>query len=80
MNFTWKHKKTISEQGSFEIEGLNIWEHKWIETDEKAIIKDPLYGKDFIFNVYKIIFASASITFVAGEFSNGVWGIYQRAR
>lgn len=76
MKPVWKFVKTIVDYEKFEINGINIWDFKWEETDEKIKIKDPLYGQFYTFNVFKIQNKDIEILFVAGEFSNGVYGIY----
>jgi ribosomal protein S1 len=73
----WKHKKTISDGQTFEINGINIWDFKWESTGKKTNVKDPIYGKAYSFEIYKIENNNSEIQFVAGEFTNCVWGIYQ---
>ncbi|HOZ75170.1 MAG TPA: hypothetical protein PLI38_07950 [Flavobacterium sp.] len=73
----WIHKKTIFDSEKYEINGINIWDFRWDSTGKKITVKDPLYGQSYSFNIYKIKTANFEITFVAGEFSNCVWGIYQ---
>ena len=72
----WQHIRTITDGERFEINGLNIWDHDWKTTGEKIQIKDPLYRQDFTFSVYQINNDQNSAQFAAGEFSNGVWGVY----
>ncbi|MFH6998067.1 hypothetical protein ACHRVZ_09050 [Flavobacterium sp. FlaQc-57] len=78
MRDLWIHKKTIFDGEKYEIDGINIWDFNWERTDEKIKIKDPLYSQDFIFEVFKIQKDNSDILFAAGEFSNCVWGIYQK--
>jgi len=66
MKTVWRFEKTVSDGEEYKINGINIWDFKWEETGEKIMIKDPIYGK----------FYSFDILFAAGEFSNCVWGIY----
>jgi hypothetical protein len=73
----WQHTKTISDGEKYEINGINIWKYKWVETGEKINIKDPLYGQHYNFTIYKIGNPEINIEFAAGEFSNCVWGIYE---
>lgn len=63
----------------FEIEEINVWEHHWQETGEFAKLNDPLYTwQNYRFAVYSVTQGSKVIKFAAGEFSNTVWGFYQR--
>lgn len=76
MNTDWNYVATIFDGEKFEIQGLNIWDFEWKSTDEKINIKDPLYGQNYSFDIYKIQTIANEIVFAAGEFSNNVWGIY----
>jgi hypothetical protein len=62
------------------LDGLDVWKCLWKGMDEKrAQIKDPLYGQDFSFKVYEISDGTKTVVFAAGEFSNCVWGFYQKS-
>ena len=76
MSTSWKCIATITDGQRYEINGLNIWDHKWTGTGRKAIVKDPLYGKERRFWEYEIRSGETVARFAAGEFSNLVWGIY----
>lgn len=77
-NQKWEHIKTLTDGEAFILNGYNIWEVEWSDTGERIQIKDPQYGQAFTFAVYKITNGDTTVTFAAGEFSNCVWGIYQR--
>ncbi len=79
INSSWQHTCTLTESEPFELMGMNIWNYDWKNTGEKIQIKDPLYGQDYTFPVYEISNAHTSAQFAAGEFSNGVWGIYMKS-
>jgi hypothetical protein len=74
----WKHAKTILDGEQYKIKGINIWDHPWINTGEQMKLKDPIYNQDFSFAIYQIEEGKTIIEFAAGEFSNGVWGIYEK--
>ncbi len=76
MKSVWRFERIVNDGEICEIDGINIWEFKWKETGEKINVKDPLYGRFYSFDVYKIQNDKAEVLFVAGEFSNCVWGIY----
>jgi hypothetical protein len=78
MDGSWKHIATVVDGQRFQIDGVEIWNHKWLQTAEKVFVKDPLYGQDYTFNVYQISSGNMTIEFAAGEFSNCVWGIFQK--
>lgn len=80
MTKEWKHINTIADGVKFKINGLNIWDFHWKDTGEKIDIKDPLYGKSYSFPIYEINDSNIKVIFAAGEFSNGVYGIYQQVK
>jgi hypothetical protein len=63
---------------TFEIEGLDVWKHSWVSTDQHASVSDPLWNQAFLFPVYAMSGGGKTIKFAAGEFSNNVWGFFQR--
>lgn len=76
MTTNWKHIKTITFNEPFEIEGLNIWNYKWVDTGNKINLKDPIYFQDYCFSIFNVNTKKNNVFFAAGEFSNCVWGIY----
>ena len=61
------------------LDGVDVWKHEWQEVPgEMATVTDPLYGQEFQFTVFRISEAGRVIEFAAGEFSNCVWGFFQR--
>jgi hypothetical protein len=72
----WKFATTITDGQTFFINGLNIWDYEWKNTEEKISIKDPLYNQPYDFNIYEIKHNNLTAMFAAGEFSNLIWGIY----
>jgi len=61
---------------SFILNGIDIFKKNWIDTGKMARVKDPRYGVMKTFTVWKISNGINEIRFAAGEFSNGIWGIY----
>ena len=78
MNNEWKHFKTVSDGEYCEIEGINIWDYEWKSDYETIILKAPLYGESKSLNRFWIELLNKKVEFVAGEFSNCVWGIYTK--
>jgi hypothetical protein len=78
MKTSWDVLGACGEGQRFEIEGLNVWAHEWIEEKEvpRAEVKDPQYGQSFAFHVYRVESGSKKARFAAGEFSNSVFGFY----
>jgi hypothetical protein len=79
MENKWVHIKTILDGENFNIQGLNIWDFRWADTGQRIVVKDPLYNQEYTMNVYEIQNVDTKIIFAAGEFSNCVWGIYQKS-
>jgi hypothetical protein len=72
----WKHIATIFDNEKFLLNGVNICNFEWKLTNKTVNVKDPIYNQSFIFNIYKIQIENEEIEFVAGEYSNCVYGIY----
>ena len=77
MNKDWKYSTAIVEGELYTIHGLNIWDYEWKSIGQSINVKDPLYGQDYTMTVFEIADNGIVVTFAAGEFSNGIWGIYQ---
>ncbi len=73
----WNFSKTITDNEPYFIQNINIWDQKWNETGEKIVVRNPLYNKNYTFEVYEIENNGKRILFSAGEFSNNIWGIYE---
>lgn len=66
------------ENDPFELEGVDVWRN-WVITGERAEIRDPLYHwQEYNFPVYTMTDGKKTVEFAAGEFSNNVWGFFQR--
>ncbi|MDT7830940.1 hypothetical protein RQM59_01030 [Flavobacteriaceae bacterium S356] len=76
MGKKWRHFTTVADGEYFLIDEINIWDHKWIDTKQKVNIRDPLYNQKYTFSIFEIQDGNKIIKFIAGEFSNCVWGIY----
>lgn len=72
----WAHFGTCIEGEPFVIDKIDVWKHKWVRTEATAEVTDPMYGQEYLFDVYSINVADHHIEFAAGEFSNAVWGFY----
>jgi hypothetical protein len=74
----WEFVGAGSDGQSFTIGGLDVWEHDWRDTKERAHVKDPRYQQDFTLHVWEIHSGGRVVAFAAGEFSNCMWGFYVR--
>jgi len=74
----WVYITAVIDGKRFEIDGINIWDYTWTDTRRYISIKDPIYHQPYTFAIYEIDTGTKKIEFAAGEFSNCVWGIYQK--
>ncbi len=72
----WAFSGSAIDGEPVKIGGVNIWEHKWVDTGRYINVKDPIYRQDHVMAVYNITLPDRTIVFAAGEFSNMIWGIY----
>jgi hypothetical protein len=63
---------------SFILDGIDIFKKQWMNTGKEIRVKDPHYNQLFEFTVWKVKTGEKEVTFAAGEFSNGVFGIYKK--
>ena len=71
----WKHRVTGTE-GNCILFGVNIFNYKWNVTGEKVPVKDPKHSQLYEFDVYTIDLNGRTKRFAAGEYTNGIWGLY----
>jgi hypothetical protein len=77
----WVHVSTVPEGQPAVVDGVDVWKHEWRRRGDVAVVKDPAYGQTFRFPVYEILASGQTVSFAAGEFSNGAFGVYrERAR
>lgn len=73
---TWKFASIVEEEKEYKVEGLNIWNYYWHCSDRKQEVIGPRSGNPYQFNEYEIRSPEKTVTFVAGEFSDGRIGLY----
>ncbi|WP_027376140.1 hypothetical protein [Kaistella palustris] len=73
---TWKFASLIEVDKEYKIDGLNIWNYYWHCSDRKIEVISPFERNICFFNEYEIQAPEKTLTFVAGEFSNGKIGLY----
>lgn len=72
----WKFLCCSVDGQPVKIFGKTIFNENWVNTGDKVLVYDPSYNEPHYFNVYKIIVNNEEKKFVAGEFSNCIWGFY----
>jgi hypothetical protein len=60
----------------FKIDGVNVWDQKWKAFGTVAEVIHPRHKEKHVFQLYSIMKGEKEIKFLAGEFSNTVWGFY----
>ena len=77
----WSSVHTRVEGEPALLDGVDVWKHEWQQVPgEVATVIDPLHGQQYRFGVFRIREAGRVIEFAAGEFSNSVWGFFQRPK
>lgn len=71
----WKFVKSGVE-GECELFGVNIFDYKWKNTNQKVSVLDPLYNQKHEMTIYNVDIGGKVVTFAAGEFSSCVYGFY----
>jgi len=71
----WKHITTCAE-GYCMLFGVNIFEYDWENTGKKANVKARKDIRIHEFEIWRVIINGVEHEFVAGEFSNCVWGFF----
>ena len=72
----WYFIKTISDGETFKIKNLNIWDYEWKTINRQVEVIDPLYKQKYYFHEFQITDGKTTVNFVAGEFSNTIFGLY----
>lgn len=76
----WRFVSIGVEGSDVSLEGVNPWKHarEWRRTDDEPIVvAHPSYPAErHRMFVYELTVHTKTVKFAAGEFSNGVWGIY----
>ncbi len=73
---SWKFLSFVEVDKEFRVEGLNIWNHYWNCADRKVEVVEPRDGETYFFKEYEIKTPEKSVSFVAGEFTDGLIGLY----
>jgi hypothetical protein len=65
------------EGDAIDVAGVNPWRVKWTPTHGRITVSHPQYPTQrHVMFTYHVAESGRSVTFAAGEFSNGVWGFY----
>lgn len=74
----WHFVTTLCDREAFRVKNLNLWDYKWNLVTPRVEVTDPHYKQKFYFNEFQISDGKTTVNFVAGEFSNTIFGIYLR--
>jgi len=67
---------TVVDGQPYEVGGINIWSHKWVDLRERFTTKELVYNQTLSVPVFEISNGIKSVRFGATEVSNCVWKIY----
>lgn len=70
----WDIDATEDEKGTDVRE--NIFDYEWETTGKRIKVKDPIYNQFHTFEIWRVEIGGQTKYFVAGEFSNCVWGFF----
>lgn len=81
LNVDWRLTWIGMEGQPVEVAGVNLWVADWESTGRRVTVAHPQYpAQRHVMNVYEVRGSMPRVRFAAGEFSNGVWGIFVPAR
>lgn len=72
----WHFVTTLCDGEAFTVRDLNLWDYEWNLVTPRIEVTDPHYKQIFYFNEFQITDGNTTVNFVAGEFSNTIFGIY----
>ena len=73
----WRFVFIGLEGADVEIGGVNPWRKNWISTGRRVVVPHPQYPTErHRLQVYTVEGTDPPLVIAAGEFSNGVWGIF----
>ena len=78
----WQIAHVGPENDSFEIDGNQVWNHKWRPSPRGSVrLPSPQYPDHHrMFNIYEIGDEAKPVTFAAAEMSNGIFAFYRPTR
>lgn len=74
----WRLVGVVTEDGSIDVAGLNPWDVRWESTLQRIAVAHPSYPHQrHSLDIWRAAGPDGrSVTFAAGEPSNGVWAFF----
>ena len=73
----WCFVRTAIEGDGTQVVGANLWDADWMPTHDRITVAHPQHSSQrHVMCTYEIAGTDPRVPFAAGEFSNGVWGVY----
>lgn len=73
----WCLVRIATEGDGTRVGGVSLWDADWTPTRGRIIVAHPQYPSHrHVLGTYEVAGTERPVSFAAGEFSNGVWGIY----
>jgi hypothetical protein len=74
----WRYVQHGFEGADVVVGGVNPWRYEWQSQGDPIEVPHPSYpSQRHRLEVWRVATANGSVTFAAGELSNGVWCFYQ---
>jgi hypothetical protein len=74
----WAFVSIGFEGGDVDLDGVNPWSSTWVRLGERITVAHPSYpAQRHTMLTYEVPGPDGPVVFAAGEFSNGVWGIFR---
>ena len=73
----WQFLHIGREGDGVEIDGVRLWESRWVSTGGRITVAHPHYASQrHVMTTYRSDGTETPINFAAGEFSSGAWGFF----
>jgi hypothetical protein len=59
---------------------LDLWQESWTRLDERVTVWPRARNESYELSAYSTVMQGRTVTFAAGEVSNGVWVFYRPDR
>jgi hypothetical protein len=74
----WRFVSIGFEGAPAEIRGVDVWSSEWSSTGGRVTVAHPSYPAErHTMFTYEVDVDGGTVSFAAGEFSNGVWGFFE---
>ncbi len=73
----WCLVRIAIEGDGTQVGGVSLWDAEWTPTHDRITVAHPQHlSQRHVMYTYEVAGTDRPVPFAAGEFSNGVWGVY----